>query len=301
MSQFSGYVSTPLYDLGYALYEHGDQFNLSTLIVPPENHSTMISILQYQPYFSTVRIIHNPGKDEEVTEIPRARHFKELFYATSFTVLYIMLPKLNARIGGFKLAFTFHPSDNLPQKLESGYYNCSVDYYASFRRHFECTSQQECGEDSDVSDENNCLACSSQSQDRGDCAFCSGGVGAPHNGKCYLTVPVTTQYSDMESFLTTASTTCEERGFKMAVVKSLRDVISVPQYDTTRCQASLHISLDDRYFDGYTMGVFYGGLSVPNIYRQVWTGYDKSVLYNPYMQVSQRRPVLFVLFQNNPG
>jgi hypothetical protein len=169
----------------------------------------MISIFHYQSTLmidSFRLILHNPGKADEGTEIPRDRHFRKLKNATSLTVLYTSEPMAFALVATFKLLFTFHSQDKLPQKLKSGYYSCSVEHYNSCRKHFDCTNEFECNEK--IDEGSHCFACNMQLKNDTNCPFCLG-VGDSLNGKCYLTVPITTPSSDTESFLTTASQACE--------------------------------------------------------------------------------------------
>ena len=47
------------------------------------------------------------------------------------------------------MRFSFHPKNQIPQRLSSGLYNCSVKYYWVFRRHLDCNKKVECEDGQD--------------------------------------------------------------------------------------------------------------------------------------------------------
>lgn len=50
---------------------------------------------------------------------------------------------------GFKLAFSIHDKNAMPQKLPSGKWNCSVPHYQDFQLHFSCDMEAQCEDGQD--------------------------------------------------------------------------------------------------------------------------------------------------------
>ena len=42
------------------------------------------------------------------------------------------------------IRISFHPKDKVPQRLDNGMYNCSVDFYWRFKHHLDCNLKVEC-------------------------------------------------------------------------------------------------------------------------------------------------------------
>jgi hypothetical protein len=58
----------------------------------------------------------------------------------------------------FMLRFSFHPPGRVPQRVGSGgLYNCSVDYFSTFRHHLDCNRRQDCEAGQDEGD--HCYLC----------------------------------------------------------------------------------------------------------------------------------------------
>lgn len=82
--------------------------------------------------------------DDPVRQIPG---FGKLVLVLNVTELRVHLTTGLRDCGSIqmlRLYFSFHPETQLPTRLASGKYNCSVDYFACFRKHLDCNKRREC-------------------------------------------------------------------------------------------------------------------------------------------------------------
>jgi hypothetical protein len=206
---------------------------------------------------------------------------------------------VNLEILAFQLYYSFHPEGRVPYKTNKtiktfeligiDMYNCSVDYFPMFRKHLDCSGIIECERGEDESD--HCYACQfTHPADTGLCPFCPGGVAAPRNGKCYSFELVTNAHEakDFNEFLPLARKTCQLKGGRVAFPKNPLDLdtlqLSAPDIHTMNKIPTLDKSpnlegLQDGWPHQFFLGMMYGGLSTPNLYRQMWHGADMSVLH----------------------
>nr|KAG5695272.1 hypothetical protein BaRGS_028207 [Batillaria attramentaria] len=78
---------------------------------------------------------------------------------------------------GFKMFYSFHPTSEIPQQLDTGLFNCSVPHYTSFRLHLDCNLETEC----------------TAGEDEGDCPYTSAACGpgfVDARNKCYRYVTI---------------------------------------------------------------------------------------------------------------
>jgi hypothetical protein len=212
------------------------------------------------------------------------------------------------RTVAFQLYYSFHPADQAPRFTSKGtgdlykheirdteqnnMYNCSVDYFPMFRKDLDCSGGTECEGGEDEGD--HCYACQfTHPADTGRCPFCPGGVDNPRNGKCYSVEEVPNQDTDFNEFLRLATDTCRMKGGRVAFPKNSLDLVSLQLRNHTHhqyCFGNVHYRKDyfsacyqnDPFAPIPFLGMIYGGLSTPNLYRQVWHGVDGSVSHNVY-------------------
>ena len=160
----------------------------------------------------------------------------------------------------WKMYFSFHPHNEVPQRLSNGLFNCSVDYYWGFQQHLDCNLKVECEDGRDETEH---------------CPFsspaCQGWVSL--RGKCY-------KYISRNNFGRTvqhgekikAAEFCASLNASVAVVHS-NDFDTLERiYEERGRKRSL--------FNSMLMGISYGALFVPNIYRRSLVTYDKTVIHN---------------------
>ena len=150
----------------------------------------------------------------------------------------------------FKLLFSFHPDRKAPQRLTSGLYNCSVDYYPRFRMHLDCNFEVECEDGRDES---------------GHCPFsspaCDGWVASYQ--KCYR------RFTSKSGILTgRALDTCRALGYELASVKTERELEDFRKMFLRR-ETGIDI-----------IGLTYGFTSMPPMYKYCLRWSDKTVIYN---------------------
>ena len=157
--------------------------------------------------------------------------------------------------------FSFHPQSKAPQRLTSGLFNCSVDYYWRFQQHLDCNLKMECEDGRDETEH---------------CPFsspaCQGWVAL--RGKCY-------KYISRETFgrhvqrgeKRKAAEFCASMNASLAVVKFKEDLDGL--YGIYREKRKIR-----NPFSCTLIGISFGTLSVPNIYRRSLVAHDKTVIHH---------------------
>ena len=160
----------------------------------------------------------------------------------------------------FTMLFSFHAKNNIPKRLSSGLYNCSVDDYWRFQQHLDCNLKVECEDGRDES---------------GHCPYsspaCQGWVAA--RDKCYTFVShekLQAFASDKQSFIAKAAQYCASINASISQPKT-HDDVSVMLEAFTRIKYRRVIFI--------VVGLFYGALSTPDIYRAHLVADDRTVLY----------------------
>jgi hypothetical protein len=223
----------------------------------------------------------NQNKEEEEVIDVHAKQFYKVVILNASTVTLQYAPAAGYLFAvAFKLRFSFHPLGRVPQHVgRRGLYNCSVDYFSTFRHHLDCDRRQDCEAGQDEGD--HCFLCPpGQAALNRTCPFCLGGRTAPPgNGKCYVSAKLDRLPEDFDSFLPLAHTLCQGYGMRLAVLRSVRDLLSVSLGNDmfTECfdgdDYEFFGSLWSTPYDVHQIGLFYGGHRVPSIYRQVLSLY----------------------------
>ena len=160
--------------------------------------------------------------------------------------------------------FSFLPKSKAPQRLSSGLYNCSVDYYWRFQQHLDCNLKVECEDGRD---------------EGGHCPFssptCRGWVAL--RNKCYVYVIQQTLDRSVKTepkpYIEDVKL-CSSMNASLATFTSSRKGKSV--LDTFK-----GVPLK-AFFKWPLIGVTYGALSVPNLYRRSLINNDKRVLHHSF-------------------
>ena len=159
----------------------------------------------------------------------------------------------------WRMYFSFHPRSEAPQTLSNGMFNCSVDYYWRFQQHLDCNLKVECEDGRDETEH---------------CPFsspaCQGWVAL--SGKCYKyisreTVGRHVQHGEKLK----AAEFCAS--MNASLVMKFNDLHRLQTIYRERRQTI-------RPFNCTLIGISYGTLSVPNIYRRSLVAYDKTVIHH---------------------
>ena len=150
----------------------------------------------------------------------------------------------------FKLLFSFHSDNEIPQRLSSGMYNCSVDYYWRFAQHMDCNLKVECEDGRD---------------EAGHCPYsspaCDGWVAAQY--KCYRRFS-----AKFGIAIYRAPDRCRALGFELATVKTQQELDYFTKIGMGRTD------------HGTFFGLRYGSASMPSMYRHFLSWSDKTAIYN---------------------
>ena len=157
--------------------------------------------------------------------------------------------------------FSFHSKSKVPRKLSNGMFNCSVDDYWRFQQHLDCNLKAECEDGRD---------------EAGHCPFsspaCRGWVAS--RNKCYMYV----RESEFYKYAVSAQNPHQET---VKICSSLN--ASIAMFRNSDDISILYRTFYKRFFLWYaSVGLFYGKLSVPNIYRKSLVAYDKTVMYHSF-------------------
>ena len=189
--------------------------------------------------------------------------------------------------GCIQMLFSFHHKTRVPQRLSSGLYNCSVDDYWRFQQHLDCNMKVECEDGRD---------------ETGHCPFsspaCQGWVAS--RGKCYMHFSA----SSIDKFETSERITLErigkgpEEDTVNNFAQSYRSIVQFcgsvnASIGTPRNSHDVN-TVFEPFFESaaievkeVAVGLFYGGKSVPNMYRRSMFTYDRTVIHHT-LSVSNR-------------
>ena len=156
--------------------------------------------------------------------------------------------------------FSFRPQSDAPQRLSNGLFNCSVDYYWRFQQHLDCNLKVECEDGRDETEH---------------CPFsspaCQGWVAL--RGKCYKYISRETLDRHVQhGEKLKAAEYCASMNASLAVMK-FNDLNRFQKIYRDRRKKSSPFSCT-------LIGITYGTLSVPNIYRRSLVAYDKTVIHH---------------------
>jgi hypothetical protein len=261
---YSGYVTSPGFD-GLSLTPSGRINAQNKLTLPDGYNAVMISferlLLDKTPCttFLEVYVLDVNATASNVFRGCNQEQVSTDVYHSSAIGVYYTKGVASAYLSvGFLMKYSFHKDSGTPSKLGDGMFNCSVDYYASFQQHLECNLVTECEDGRD---------------ETGHCSFSNKecrGLGLASGIKCYFTV-VSTQgnINTWEYF----HQQCKERGGNLAEINTVEEVSDIHRLlrfgkNIDRCHQ-------------YTTGLTYGDGSLPSMYRYMWTGVSKAVLYYP--------------------
>ena len=166
--------------------------------------------------------------------------------------------------GCLTVYFSFHQKMNLPPKLSSGLYNCSVSDYWRFQHHLNCDLEVHCEDGRDETE--HCPYTS---------PACQGRVAV--RDKCYVlpSQKIFDTYLQTERKLhTTAIKVCASLNASLAKFRGTEDAKTVlHQFEKIPMKYK---------FPSPVSGVSYGSLSVPSLYRRSLVQYDKTVFHHPF-------------------
>ena len=152
----------------------------------------------------------------------------------------------------FQLKFSFHPESKAPKRLLSGLYNCSVDYYRTFKQHLHCNLKVECEDGRD---------------ETGRCPFsspaCQGWVASRR--KCYKVINLQSDIAPSDAVLE-----CRARGATLASIRTKQEQKHHHKvFDTGSGESKIVLT-----------GLWLPGLnSGPFMYRHFFRWHDKTLLY----------------------
>ena len=264
-TEFSGYITSPGFDGQTGLPRSVDiQEELSI----PHGHIAMVSFPVFQPgdnfwepcdvfleltvsaRSNNTTMLWKKCTDEKIS--PKLYNITRLIlrlHTAKHWVLPMMRNPTNAG-AGFKMLFSFHPTDAVPQMLSDGRFNCSVDHFSSFREHLDCNMEQECDNRQD---------------ETGQCPFSSpacGGKVASHN-KCYFYIRVGRMSWNL------AEDKCREHGGRLATIKTSQELLDAKQMPLLSKEEKIVVYV----------GMVFDGTRVPMMYRNIWRWTDSTIIY----------------------
>ncbi|KAL8595637.1 hypothetical protein ACOMHN_025673 [Nucella lapillus] len=247
-------------------------FSCRNLFVPDDN-LIMVSFKELNPVYSGIELKELPcdmGSFLNTTDVPihtnpfiwkRQRDIHSDFVQlrnVRQVSLEVFVPNC-VNTACFRLYFTFLPEDKKPEKLANGFWNCSVEHYASFHHHLACNLKTECEDGRD---------------ETGDCPYSS-----PHCnglivlcGRCYTVV---TNVNDLSSFKTDVNKMgndyCSSLGGRLGIPKCVYNWRQVIRHMT-----KIH---------PHRMNYLLTGLNtedrlLPNMYVHAVVQEDKTVLHH---------------------
>jgi hypothetical protein len=151
LSATSGYLTSPGYDGLH--YRPNDVDIAHTLTAPTEHVAVMVSFehLDITEYpcrhigaHLTVSVISDNGTEMQTMRLCKQRsalvlHARKIRLSQTYNLFTDKPEDL-----GFKMFFSFHKQNEIPQQNEAGQFNCSVSYYSSFQQHLHCNMYEEC-------------------------------------------------------------------------------------------------------------------------------------------------------------
>ena len=162
-----------------------------------------------------------------------------------------------------KMYVSFHPRSKTPQRLSSGLFNCSVDYYWTFKQHLDCNLKVECEDGRD---------------ETGHCPFsspaCHGWVAL--RNKCYKYFSADTierSAEEKQSPYTKSARFCSSLNARIATFLTNDDFTTLYNVFEERLQVEF-------LGEHAVVGLSFGALSVPSMYRGRLVGHEKSVIHH---------------------
>ncbi|KAK7098670.1 hypothetical protein V1264_002917 [Littorina saxatilis] len=258
----SGYMTSPGYD-GISRLPWG--VDVTKELTVPDGHVVMISFQRVDVCSPKFRPRSPPLELSIVGSKQKATDFSSAgVYKTSAVAIRLHVDRCvkKSTRTGFNMSFSFHPVTETPPKLGNGLFDCSVAYYSAFRHHLDCNLRTEC---QDGRDETHHCPYSS--------VACKGKVAS--GNKCLVHVSRTV-LADLKPWLPNPydgfRSYCRHLGGNLVTIKSLAELADFSKLFQTGETKSM----------GVHTGMTYGDVTIPNVYRYVWVGDDKSVLYNTY-------------------
>ena len=178
---------------------------------------------------------------------------EQIFNTEQLRTCVTLVPKADAD-NCFKMRFSFHPKHKVPQRLSSGLYNCSVDYFWAFQKHLNCNMKVEC---EDGRDEEKCdfssVACQGWETRKPS--------GQARETKCYRLMSFLSKITPKRAMLE-----CQIHGSRLASVRRKYEVKWFRSKTST--------------YNRVMAGLWFPGLtSKPFMYRQFFRWHDKTLLY----------------------
>ena len=251
MSERSGYVTPP----GYPFTPAPANMRASLTLHVPRHQSIMLSFLpqlnlhpQHKPYPLARVTVSNSHLNKMVSSTEEKVQFNpaELYDSCvniQFTTIQVQ--------ESFKIYYSFHPWHARPYKSNSGMFNCSVPYYASFKDHLHCNLKQEC---------------EGREDEGGHCPFsspaCDGDM-AVAGTKCFSLHVTQKKISWLQ-----AEGLCEDRSGQLAILRSQKEVDVLLNM----------LRIANRVRHTY-VGLFMD-TEVPRLYRKTWRWVDNTVAYS---------------------
>ena len=238
-------------------------------IKAPPGHMIMVSFREKRCKSPVKIFFRESGSAREtVDSFDKDRNGLNEVYNTSRLDLCVYMDIISpGPLACFKLLFSFHAEHKVPPKLSSSLYNCSVDYYPRFRMHLDCNIYIECDDGRDES---------------GHCPYsspaCDGWVASYQ--KCY-------KRFKSESYIWTGRVPdiCRALGYELASVKTEQE-----SKDFRKMFFRRETEMD-------IIGLTYGFVSMPPMYKYFILWSDKTVIYNAkHITLANHRPSKGSLF-----
>ena len=160
-----------------------------------------------------------------------------------------------------RVYFSFHQKSKVPERLSSGLYNCSVDYYWRFQQHLDCNLKVECEDGRD---------------EAGHCPFsslaCDGWVAV--RNKCFMYVRKETLDSSVKREQSThrqAIEFCASLNASIGMVRNDETLRAL--YDIFRERIPMKMGRA-------AIGLSVGDIHVPSMYRRSIIAYDKTAIHH---------------------
>ena len=198
-SQHAGFVTTK---------HQKSRETLCDLLTLPKGHMIVVSFdLRYTDSELHEELVSMTVDDNLVTKYSTSNFKVNLFKGSSLDMCVGVTVK--KRRSCFKMLFSFHPENNVPQRLSSGLFNCSTEDYRRFKPHLDCNLKVECEDGRDETDHRPYSS-----------PACQGWVAAHH--KCYRLFSSPSKITGVR-----ARDTCRTLGFELATVKTELEANSV--------------------------------------------------------------------------
>ena len=240
----------------------------------PVDNVIMISVKDFHSSCPNGLEVYTQGQNSsEVLLLKRCDHRHTDTYildANNITLQWISHPLQCYQMGAKHrnplctiLHFSFHPKSKKLRRLDSGLYNCSVNFYWRFKQHLHCNLKVECEDGRDETEH---------------CPFsspaCRGWVAL--RNKCYKYVSRYTVGRSIEK---------KHGPYKNVFNLCASLNASIATFRTTDDLAAMYSILKERIqieFLGEkaVVGMSFGALSVPNMYRRLLVTHDNTVIHH---------------------